>query len=95
MNVRDMMAVGFSKGDKLTATASIEEVDGAPRLNIDVGDKGVSIGLPADMGIIDAACDILIGQLAGITKANLVIAAITAMANLDSKADAANMASVR
>lgn len=56
-------------------------IDGRLKLDVARGDvtKGFDLALPADMKAIDAACEVLMMNLAGVSKAELLVTAMTAI----------------
>jgi hypothetical protein len=65
--------------DGMNVTSEVLEHEGQKTLRIDAAGKGVSIALPTDAKTIEAACKVLMMNLAGVSEAELFIAGSTAL----------------
>lgn len=63
----------------MSISAEVHDIDGKEALSICCGGKCVDLIMPASQENIEIGCEVLMTNLAGVSKAELVIAGMTAI----------------
>lgn len=65
-----------SSEESKVLTSEIVEQDGLKTLRLDYNGKGVDIGMPVDHDTLTIAVEVMIEQVAGISKHKIIMAAL-------------------